>query len=129
MSHIRLSFSLFHSPLFFPAASASASARYYNYDAYLASKRLKSARASADADADVAPGSFSSVADDEAALSRDARIRREQGRGQLSAVYSNPERLAELRRLEQERVQLDRERKLGLKSKQDTGVRYESRYQ
>lgn len=68
------------------------------------------------------------VVDDEAALRQQAKQRAEQNRALLQNMYAHPERLADLRRLEQERVQLDRDRKLGLKSKSDTGVRFETRY-
>ena len=37
------------------------------------------------------------------------------------------QQLEQLRQLEHERVQVDRERKLGVKSKPDVGVRYEDR--
>lgn len=61
-------------------------------------------------------------------LRQQQQSRGQQNRALLSAMYAHPERLADLARLEQERVQLDRERKLGLKSSSDTGVRYEQRY-
>ena len=45
---------------------------------------------------------------------------------QARSRFSN-EQLSELRRLEHERVQADRERKIGIQSRTDLGVRMEKR--
>lgn len=98
--------------------------RYIDYDAFASKARAKEAKRASRLEGT----SAASIAADEEQMRRERQQRIRETQSKLSQVFANPERIAELRQVERERVQLDLERKLGVKSKADTGVRFESTY-
>ena len=101
--------------------------KYYNIDQWAAKEAAKQAKKAAkhQAHAQAAgPAAVNLMADEE-------RLRQERMQQATAAAQSrqrfSEQQLNELRRLEHERVQADRERKMGIHSRTDLGVRFDKR--